>query len=281
MKGIVTESKNIKRICVRIPVNLAAEVSAEENFYRKIYINDLSTTGLSFVIKETEPFPNSVVISFQLKNFSEEIKTQIIVKHRIKCPQGLRLGCIFLNLLGSDQDKIADYLSRRADLSLLSNIVGMGALFCSLDALLRIAGYSIKSYYDISVVGIGFKDLVWQGPYSAVLAFYIVISFCALVLTDKIIDNSNKGGFRLGVVCLLAAFVFSAAKNAIYWQLGVGVSTYFFAKVFFWTHTLFVFYLGVSILTYLFSIKKISMVLGIEDIHREHFSKPEEKGPGN
>ncbi|MCQ9206078.1 MAG: PilZ domain-containing protein [Omnitrophica bacterium] len=281
MKGIVTESKNIKRICVRIPINLAAEVSTEENFYRKVYINELSTTGLSFFIKETEPFPNSVQISFSLKHFSGEIKAHIIVRNRIKCPQGLRLGCVFINLLGSDQDKIADYLSRRADLSLLSNIVGMAALFCSFDALLRIAGYSIKSYYDISVIGIGLKDLVWQGPYSAVLAFYIVISFCALVLTDKIIDSRNKGGFRLGVVCLLAAFVFSAAKSMIYWKLGLESSNYFFAKVFFWTHALFVFYLGVAILTYLFYLKKINLLLGVEDMHWEHFSKSEEKVSGS
>ena len=265
------QPKATKRVCLRIPVNILAEIFIEQRFYKKVRVNNLSTTGLAFCVKETERLPDCFELRFRLSFFSKEIRVRVDVKNRIKVSRGFKIGCVFVNLPERDQNIVKNYISKYANLSVPFGVVNLAAFLCLADALLRIVAHLITCYYGVTELGGNFGALFLHNFYIITLILYAIISFTSLIFTDKIIDKKSETRFMIGVLCLGAAFIFSIVKNIIYWESAIRFFNYPFIGLFLRIHTFVILYLGFSITMWLVSVKRVKVVLDIEATYRSYF----------
>ncbi|MBI4707983.1 MAG: PilZ domain-containing protein [Candidatus Omnitrophica bacterium] len=247
---------------------MPAKIFFEGRLHKKVYLTELSTTGLSFNIKESDYLPDLFELRFRLRPFSKVIKIQMEVKNRRGIPGGLRIGCRFLKLSDEDKELINNYVCRYVDLSGPLRLIDIAAFLLSIDALWRILAYLVNFYYGGTEFGKSFQTSSGQDFYGIVLVLYAIFSFAAFISTDNIFDRRGKTRFLLRLFCLVAAFVFIVTKNISYCKLHIWHSDYLFINAFLWTQIFLVFYTGFSIAVVIASLKKINLVLDIIGLHR-------------
>lgn len=257
-----------QRVFLRVQTRLPAKIFLEGRLHKKVYLTELSTTGLSFNIKESEYLPDIFELHFRLRPFLKVIKIQMEVKNRRGIPGGLRIGCRFLKLSDKDKNLINNYVCRYVDLSLPLRVMSIAAFLLSIDALWRISAYLVNFYYNGTEFGKSFQTSSGQDFYGIVLVLYAIVSFAAFIFADSIFDRRGKMRFLLRLLCLVAAFIFIVAKNIMYCKLRIWHSDYLFINAFLWTQIFLVFYTGFSIAIVISSLKKINSVLDIVDLHR-------------
>lgn len=257
-----------KRVFLRVQTKLPAKIFLEGRLHKNIYLTELSTTGLSFNIKESDYLPDIFGICFQLRPFSKVIRIKMEAKNRVGVSGGLRIGCRFLELSDKDKDLINDYICRYVDLSLPLRVMSIAGFLLSIDGLWRIFAYGVNLYYTGTEFGKSFQTSSGQDFYGIMLLFYAIVSFAVFIFSDSIFDHRGKKRFLLRLLCLVSAFIFIGAKNIIYWKLRIWHSDYFFINGFFWVQVFLVFYTGFSIGLVIFSLKKIKSVLNVIGLHR-------------
>ena len=69
-----------KRVFFRIPAKLLAQILVDGYFYKEVQLDEISTTGLSFYLRESEDIPENFEVSFRLSPFSGPVKIKVEVK---------------------------------------------------------------------------------------------------------------------------------------------------------------------------------------------------------
>jgi len=264
-----------KRVFLRIPVKLPARIILTGKPNKEVYIDELSTTGLSFYLEKSEEVPDLFDLDFRLTRFSKVIKIKLEVKSRSSIPAGLRVGCRFAEVLDEDKKLITNYICRFASPSFPLRVVSIAAFFCSLDSSWRVAAYLL--YYE----GIKFENesrvALTDHFYFVILLLYLLSSFVAFIFSGQVNHKKGKALFLTSVLCLIPALIFITVKNIAYGKLWILHSEKLFVNVFFWVYILFGFYTALSMIVGIASFKKINLVLGILGQHTEPVREVENK----
>jgi len=259
-----TEGK-AKRVFLRIPVKFPAKILIPDSPDKEVCVDELSTTGLSFYLKESENIPDYFELAFRLGPFSKIIKIKLEVKSRNSISGTLRIGCRFVEVLDEDKKQITNYICKFADLSLPVRVVGVASFFCSLDSLWRIAAYLL--YYNGVKFEKGFRIPLADYFYFLILLLYAITTFAAFIFSGRVTNKKEKALFLTSLFCLILAFIFIMIKNIVYWKFWIGHSEYLFVSALFWTYLLFSCYTLLSILIGMLSLKKMNSILDILDQH--------------
>ena len=254
-----------KRVFLRIPIRLPAKIIMSGYPDKEVCLEELSTTGLSFYLKESESIPDSFEITFQLKHFSKIIKVKLEVKSRINVPGGWRVGCRLAEISDEDKRSITNYICKFADLSVPIRIVSSAAFFCALDSLWRIAAYFL--YYEGVKFEEAFKISLTDHLYFVVLLVYALCSFTAFIFSGRLLETKAKMYFLISLSCLIPPFLFIMFKDIAYWKFWMWSSENISIGIFFWSYVLLTFYTGLSIVVGARALKKTDLVLGILDQH--------------
>ena len=264
-----------KRVFLRIPIKLPARIILAGQPDKEIYIDELSTTGLSFYIKEPEQVADFFDLDFRLTQLSKVIKIKLEVKSRSNVLGGLRIGCRFVEISEEGKKLITDYICKFANPSFPLRVLSVAAFLCILDSLWRMAVYLL--YYE----GAKFERTSSMTPgdrlYFLALAFYLACSFAAFVFSEYVTHKKGKMFFLASVSCLIPAFIFITAKNIAYAKFWVLHSENTFVNIFFWVYVLFDFYAALSILVGITALKKINLVLDILGQYTEPLREAENK----
>jgi hypothetical protein len=254
-----------KRVFLRIPIKLPARIILTGRPDKEVYIDELSTTGLSFYLEKSEEVPDFFDLDFRLTQFSKVIKIKLEVKSRSSIPGGLRVGCRFAEVLDEDKKLIINYICKFADPSFPLRVVSIAAFFCSLDSSWRVAAYLL--YYEGIKFENEFRIALTDHFYFIVLLLYLVCSFVAFIFSGQVTHKKGKALFLTSILCLIPALIFITAKNITYWKFWILHSEKIFVNVFFWIYVLFGFYTALSIIVGIASFKKINLVLDILGQH--------------
>lgn len=254
-----------KRVFLRIPVELPAKIIVAGNPDKEVRIDELSTTGLSFYLKESEQVPNLFAASFRLSPFSRIIKITAEAKSRNSISGGLRIGCRFLEISEEDKRLVTSYICGFTNVSLPLKVVGVAAFLYSLDSLLRIIAYLL--YYEGVKFENSLKVSFIDNFYLFILLLYAVCSFTTFILSGRLNNKKEMARFVTGTLCLIPAFIFIIIKDIAYWKFWVWHSEYFLLGLLFWAYVSFAFYTALSIMIGLLSLKKINLVLGVLSQH--------------
>ncbi|MBN2119972.1 MAG: PilZ domain-containing protein [Candidatus Omnitrophica bacterium] len=262
-----------KRAYLRIPINLKARVFIEGRFNRNVYLNDLSTTGLSFNIKLPESLPDIFELRFQLDPLSPEIKIQVAIKNRLGAKDMLdhvRIGGIFVALSEKNRNAIDRYLCRAVDLSAPPKLITIASFLCLLDALLRILGYSVIFQYRTVKLGENITIFSFQNPYLAILVLYAGLSLTSFIFSTDITGIKERNRFLLAFSSLAFAFSFLVIKNIMYWNNGIWSADIGFVKGFLLAQILILICTAAAVFFSLVSLKKINSTLAVFGLHQEH-----------
>ncbi|UCC95052.1 MAG: PilZ domain-containing protein [Candidatus Omnitrophota bacterium] len=258
-----------KRAFLRVPVRLRAKLYLKGSFYRTVLVQELSTNGVAFILKE-ESSPDAFDLYLQLNPFSKAMKIRIEVRNRLKVPGGFRTGCSFAETSEKDQQLIDEYISRFVSIAGPSIALNVGAFFCSIDASWRILAYAIHSYYVSRQFAGTLPQPIAQYFYLFTLLLYAALSFTAFALPAYVIDRKAERRFLLSMECLLGAFVFVVTKSVLYWQVHLWRSEYLLVRGFFWAQFFLACYVGLAIAGGIGLLRKIDLILQIEEVHRSH-----------
>jgi len=250
-----------KRVFLRIPIKLPARIILTGQPDKEIDIDELSTTGLSFYLKEPGQVTGFFDLDFRLTQLSKVIKIKLEVKSRSNVLGGLRIGCRFVEISAEDKELITNYICKFANPSFPLRVLSVAAFLCILDSLWRTAVCLL--YYE----GAKFERAFSMPPRDQlcffILVFYLACSFAAFIFSGYVTHKKGKMFFLASVSCLIPAFIFITAKSIAYARFWVLHSEKLFVNVFFWVYVLFGFYTALSIIVGITAFKKINLVLDI------------------
>jgi hypothetical protein len=258
-----------RRIFLRVPLKLPAKIFLKGSLYKKVYINNLSTTGFSFDIPEAD-FPAGLFeVHFRLGHyFSRLIKTQAESKNQTTLQGGVRFGCNFLNLSEQEQNAITALLRRHTDIGAPRQFIGIASLLLTFDASWRILAFLVNYYYNATPLGRGLRDPLAPDSYITILLAYFFFSLSAFILIERIIKLKEKTRFQLGTLCLVPGLIFLVTKNIVYWKLAITRSDYLI-RAFSLVQLLIILYTATSMLIGAFSLKKIRLILDTIEHHQQ------------
>jgi hypothetical protein len=258
-----------RRIFLRVPIKLPAKIFLKGSFYKKVYVNNLSTTGFSFDTPEAD-FPSGLFeVHLRLGHyFSRLIKTQAESKNRTALQEGVRIGCRFLNLSEQEQNAITALLRRQTDIGAPRQFIGIASLLLTFDASWRILAFLVNYYYNATPLGRGLSTPLVPDSYITILIAYFFFSLSAFILIERIIKLKEKTRFLLGTFCLIPGFIFLVTKNIAYWKLAITRSDYLI-RLFSLAQLLIILYTVSSMLIGIFSFKKIRLILDNIEHHQQ------------
>lgn len=258
------------RVYVRIPVKGTGKVFTKGNYIGAVVLNDISTTGLSLVVKNAEAFPDEFELKFRLKILWPLLTVRLQVKNRVKVPGGVRLGCTFEELAVYDRTLIEKYVISYCNYSLPAAMVSFAAFFCVVDAALRVFAYSLRLYYWLTKLGKNLQEVLAGDRYLALLLLYAIISSAAFLMAEISINKKKKWCWGVTLALVSISFLFALAKSIAYIKSNLWQSDIFLSKLFLTGQALFAAYLGFSIVKGVKSLGKMQSVSDIETTHRSH-----------
>jgi len=260
-----------KRVFFRIPAKLLAQILVDGYFYKEVQLDEISTTGLSFYLRESEDIPENFEVSFRLSPFSRPVKIKVEVKNRTNLIQGLRIGCIFLNILDADKNLITSYIVRFTNLSLPIKTMNIASFLCLIDSLWRIAAFLV--YYRGAKFEKVFQIPFAEHLYFAILLFYALCAAVGFFFSERITNFKEKRYCFVSIFCFIAAFIFILIKNIVYFRIRLGYLGYPSINIFFLVYGLFSLYIALSIGIIIRWLKNIDLVLDMLAQHRLVFTK--------
>lgn len=258
-----------ERIFFRIPSNIRAKILIDGKEYAKVLIDDVSSAGLGFNLKEHKGLPDHFYLSFRLPDSLKTIIIAAQVKNRINKRGIVRIGCEFTMLSDENKQMINNYIVQLSDFSLPNFMLGIAALLFSLDALLRLFFYSVIVNYSNAPFLKTFAQLQMSPYYILALSLYAFVCFLALAFSD----DMRKKGFLINFSCVSFAFLFVLVKHILYWKVQLAQLKYFSINPFAWIHTGLLMYAGLAILVGVGSFKRVMTVSDALAAYRDrHFS---------
>jgi hypothetical protein len=258
-----------KRIFLRIPVAIAAAIYLNGQFHKKLRLADLSTNGLSFLVRPSEILPDNFEIRFKLTPLSKLIRIILEVKNRVNLPEGMRVGCVFSEISDLDKKRIGTYVCHFVETSFPEQAVNFAAFFCAIDASFRLLLYSINSYYSATDFGRSLFAPALSKFSVIALAFYAFFAFLAFIFSSPTLLRKVKSSFILSLFLLGYAFLFLLVKNFSCYKAGLWNFNYFYISMFLAFQLFFVFYLAFALVIGALFLKKITLTL---DIIRRQFA---------
>jgi hypothetical protein len=265
-------AQKVTRVCVRIPVRIAAKIFVKGDFKSKVVVNDLSSTGISFLVKDPNSFPDRFEIHFRLGLFSPPIKVNLEVKNRIPQSSGTRLGCMFDFASDKDKKAVAIFITGFCDYSSPLNIVGWAALLCALDATIRIVAYAAFLYYRVTEQGVPLGAALTGNLYPLALLFYALAAVAALVFSAIAPKRKMRAFSLAGIILLTTAFAFIIIKSVLYWRLGLIHTDVTLVKALCMCYGLFAVFVAHSLWVGADFLKRVKTIADIESIHRSHIA---------
>ena len=260
--------QNKERIFFRIPSNICAKILIDGKEYAKVLIDDISSAGLGFNLKEHKGLPDNFHLSFRLPDSLKAIIIEVKVQNRINKRGIIRIGCEYIALSNECKQMINNYIVQLSDFSLPNFMLGIAALLFSLDALLRLFSYSAIVNYSNAPFLKDFAQLQMSPYYILGLSLYAFVCFLALAFSD----DMRKKGFLINFSCVSVAFLFVLVKHIFYWKVQLAQVKSFTINPFSWIHTGLLVYAGLAILVALGSFKRVIAVSDALTAYRErHF----------
>jgi hypothetical protein len=253
-----------QRIFLRIPTKLSAQVFVDGRPYKKVSLEDLSSSGLSFYISETAALPHSFKMRLRLPGHLKSIKIELEAMNRKSINGVPRIGCRFVGLSKRDEHIISKYVLRFMEFSLPCRVLGMAAFLLFIDALCRLFAYLTNLYYiEINPI----KSYTGDYLYGIILIGYAIASFIACISSD----NIRKKRFLLGFFCAAGAFLFILLKNITYLELRLWQADHLFITTFLQIQSFLLIYTGFAIVLYAYSIKTINFIANSIESYRKTF----------
>lgn len=234
-----------KRVFLRVPVKLAVEILLDGGKSMVAQIEDLSTRGLAFYLKDPDQVPDIFNISLRITPASKPLNLQLEVKSRTAVIGGVRIGCIFSTISEEDKHAINKYICELIDFPKHFIIINLAAFLCLLDSAWRIIAYFL--YYEARNFERVFKAPVSYQLYFFVLLFYAGSSYIAYSFNTRVTSKEEKSRFCLAFFGLAASFVFVTVKAFGYWASFIFAPKYIPTTLFIAGYTLFLIYMGFSI----------------------------------
>lgn len=252
-----------ERVFFRVPVRIHAKVSAAGGAEQAALIAEISTTGLSFYIKDDQGLPDAFNLSFRPADSLKTLTIPVAAMNRSKVRGQMLIGCRFLQMGDEEKQKINNYVMQLADFSLPIMMLGIAAFLLSLDALFRIFAYTAIIHYArapfLKETAIAHSSLT----YSVALALYALISFTALFFSE----DMRKKGFIITFSSVAVIFLFVLIKHIIYWTLSFSQVRFVAFNPYAWVHFALLMYAGLALVTAGTSLKR---VIAVSNAIREH-----------
>jgi hypothetical protein len=269
-RGPVQTADKTKRVYLRISANRPGRIFVENKFFKKVFINDLSASGVGFFIAGQDLPANSFELRFRLGPLSPVIRAQVTVRNRSEIHGGFRLGCSIDKIFPREQKAIVHYLCRYTDYWPPCQAVNMAAFFCILDVMLRIGLWVFIRFYEVTRLGRSLVSALLVGPEAFFYVFYALFSLAAFFLSDVAFVKRGVKFLALAIICLIPSLMFVAAKCFEYWKLGLFFSNMPFVQWFcFGFGVLFVF-IAVAVVNSTLSLRTIVINIRNEKMHRAH-----------
>jgi len=262
--------ESAKRVYLRISANRPGSIFLQGKFFAKMFINDLSATGVGFFVAGKDLPANSFELRFRLGPLSPLIRVQVTVRNKSEIHGGLRLGCSFDKIFPRDQKAIIRYLCRYTDYWSPCQAVNMAAFFCLLDVFMRLSLWGIIRYYEITQLGRSIISAFLVGPQAFLYVFYALFSVSAFFLSD--VGFVKRGikflGFAVG--CLIPALIFVGAKCFEYWKAGLFLSHIPLLQWSSFAYGVLFVFIAVVVLNSILSVRTIIINIRNEKMHRAH-----------
>jgi len=258
-----------RRVFLRIPVAIPAAIYLDGQFYKKIKLADLSTNGLSVLVRSSDTLLDNFEIRFRLTPVSRLIRIILEVKNRILLPEGVRIGCSFSKISDLDKKRIDKYVCSFVDISFPEQAVNLAAFLCAMDASFRLLLYFLNSYYSATDLGRSLFAPLPSNFSGIALTLYAFYAFLAFIFSSPSIVSKGKLNFISSLFLLGYAFLFLLIKNFICWKARLWNFNYPYTNMFLAFQLFLVFYLGFAIVIGAFFLKKITLTF---DIIKQEFT---------
>lgn len=204
-----------RRVYLRLPVRGKALLYSENNLpVAQVDIQEISTTGLSFICAAADTVPPVFILTFLSRFLFKGLTIKAELKNRIEKNNQVYIGCRFLQISEEDKDWIAQYICREVSLSVPSLFIKTASIICMLDALVRIAAFQL--YYEAASFDYPVGLLFNQHAYVVGLVLYLICSCAAFVFSTPLYAEKDRAGFFVSVVFFAVAVSFIAIRSIIY-----------------------------------------------------------------
>ena len=254
-----------KRVYARIRARSRAKILIEGKEVSRGTLGDISTGGMSLVVREDGALPDSFQVLFTLPRSFRGVNAIVIVKSRVRVPSGVRLGCKFTNIHARDRERIERLITRSLDISGSSTVLNTATFFLCIDATWRIFVYLVCAYYGtVRALNVpsGPQPPIWYG---ITLACYFVTAFAAFLMTDRF----SKRAFIISMACVTAALAFLVVK-----VIGYSFNTFLrevypvFFRRFFMMEILLTAYAALAVFINIISYRKRFFLIGSLEEYR-------------
>jgi hypothetical protein len=263
-----------KRVFLRFPAKIKAQLVIEGKLHDIIFINEISTKGLSLYVNENMELPNLFKVDLYFPGSREPIRVKVLVMNRHKSSGMMRVGCQFADLSYESNNIISGYIIKHTGFNRVSEIFSLGAFLLFCDALFRIYGYFIYLYFKRSVTA-GVVTVALPRLYGLILILYAIFCMIAFIYSE----DTRRKNFNISLFFILAALVFYAGKNIEYFKAGLWGVDYSVLRPFLAVELLILIYVFLAIGISLIFSGKISNVLHLVRSHHEGMHKRKTDSP--
>lgn len=244
-----------KRIFYRIPIKISAKLFINLHSYKKVILNDLSSTGLSFKIDKHIDIPTSAKICFRLPSHLTKIDINLKIINTRIADDMLIVGCCFIDPSENTRKIITDYIVKFTDFSPYLKTFSLAAFLVLLDSLLRITAYSAIKYYQGTAFLKGNPAATISNTYILILIAYTISSFISFFNSG----NIKKRNILLSIYSAVLASLFIITKSIIHFKMHLWASNYLFIRIYFWIEIALLIYIETAMILLISSIKKINL----------------------
>jgi len=264
-----------KRVFLRVPAKSLAKILVQDRLYKEVYLDDISSGGLSFYVAPSESLPDAFQMQFQLKTSPQIIKTKVEVKSRNTTSGGIRVGCSFSEISEEDQGLITEYICKFTNFSVPLRMMSAASILCFIDSLWRLPAYFL--YYEGLRYGKVLKIPNSLYLYFGVLLLYVGCTAAGFLFSERLSGKREKKYFLISLRCLIAAFVFIIIKTIGYLLFWLVNPAHILVHIFFWIYCFFTVYVALAIWIGITSWWKIDLALDILGKHRSFIDSAEKK----
>jgi len=257
------------RIFFRIPVNLPAKLILEDSNNIDVSIRDLSTTGLSFLVKPEVKVPTTFRLKFSFPYSFKKIEIEMTLRNESVSGNMTKKGCSFRDISSSDQKHIETFIFHFSECSTPWLAVNIASLFLFFDALFRFFSYTTVLYYKGTPFAKNTTLNALNPDYLIVLALYALLSLFAFIPRDSL----NRKIFIFRIASLILVLGFYITKYTAFFKAGILTLSLPFITPFFIIQTTVIVFTLFALSISLGLLKRINIIQNSIDLHRHGFQQ--------
>ncbi|MDD5439521.1 MAG: PilZ domain-containing protein [Candidatus Omnitrophica bacterium] len=216
MTGQPQLSRENRRVFLRVPANMPAEIRQGDCRPVKAVLRDLSAEGVGLTIgdpKIADALSRFFTVSFRLRVFGKPVQLMVEVKNRTVRDGKALVSCFVTDAASSDRNAVLRYIQHSVSFGLPYILTDTAAFLCCLDALWRVPAHAIYLYF--AGTPFGKEALAPAVPFShtAGIIWYAVMSFSAFLLLSRGIPSVKAlWRFPAALAALGLALLFLAGR---------------------------------------------------------------------